>query len=54
MATHTVDGASHDWMDDVLVFRVLDSRHTAGLANLHAHVAVQKRPGPVPAVTSGM
>ncbi|HXE76457.1 MAG TPA: ABC transporter ATP-binding protein [Candidatus Xenobia bacterium] len=50
-ATHTVDGASHDWLDDVLAFRVVDSRHTAGLANLHARVAVQKRAGRVPAVT---
>ncbi len=45
-ATHTVDGASHDWLDDVLAFRVIDSRHTAGLANLHARVAVQKRSSP--------
>ncbi len=50
-ATHTADGASHDWLDDVLVFRVIDSRHTAGLANLHARVAIQKRAGPVFAAT---
>ena len=43
-ATHTVDNVSHDWLDDVLGFRVVDSRHTAGLANLHAQVVVQKRP----------
>lgn len=42
-ATHTVDGASHDWLDDVLLFRVVDSRATAGLANLHARVAIRKR-----------
>lgn len=42
-ATHTVEGMSHDWLDDVLAFRVFDSRHTGGLANLRAQVAIQKR-----------
>lgn len=43
VATHTVEGVSHDWLDDVLAFRVIDSRYTGGLANLHANVVVQKR-----------
>ena len=42
-ATHTAEGVSHDWLDEVLAFQVVDSRHTAGLANLRAQVAVQKR-----------
>jgi lipopolysaccharide transport system ATP-binding protein len=42
-ATHTVEHISHDWLDDVLAFRVVDSRYTGGLANLHAQVAVQKQ-----------
>jgi ABC-type polysaccharide/polyol phosphate transport system ATPase subunit len=42
VATQSPDGASHDWLDDVLAFQVIDSRHTAGVANLHAEVAARK------------
>lgn len=51
-ATHTLEGISHDWLDDVLAFRVVDSRYTGGLANLHAQVAVQKRAASEAAVAS--
>jgi len=32
VATQSPDGASHDWLDDVLSFQVLDARRAAGVA----------------------
>ena len=43
VATQSLDGSSHDWMDDVIVFQVVDERYTAGVANLHAKVTARKR-----------
>ena len=37
-ASHDPDGVWHDWMEDALAFTVLDSRYTAGVANLRAEV----------------
>lgn len=42
VATQSPDGTSHDWLDDVLAFQVIDSRHTAGVANLHAQVTARR------------
>jgi ABC-type polysaccharide/polyol phosphate transport system ATPase subunit len=42
VATQSLDGASHDWLDDVLVFQVVDDRYTAGVANLRARVTARK------------
>ncbi len=39
-ACHDPDGTAHDWLDDAIAFSVTDSRPTAGVANLHAQVAV--------------
>jgi ABC-type polysaccharide/polyol phosphate transport system ATPase subunit len=44
VATQNADGSSHDWLDDVLAFEVLDSRALAGVANLRAKVEWQKKP----------
>jgi len=38
VATQDPDGSSHDWLDDVVVFEVIDTRHAAGVANLRAKV----------------
>jgi hypothetical protein len=38
VATQNVDGSSHDWMDDVLAFDVVDTRSAAGVSNLRAKV----------------
>ena len=37
-ASHDPDGVWHDWMEDAVAFAVLDSRYTAGVANLKATV----------------
>ena len=39
IAVQHPDGHSHDWLDDVLTFRVLDHRRLAGVANLHPKVS---------------
>jgi lipopolysaccharide transport system ATP-binding protein len=39
-ACHDPDGTAHDWLDDAVAFSVADSRYTAGVANLRAHVSV--------------
>ena len=44
VATQNADGSSHDWLDDVLVFEVVDARALAGVANLRAQIAWQKKP----------
>src|SRR5206468_11672792 len=36
VATQSPDGCSHDWLDDVLSFQVIDSTRPAGVANLRA------------------
>jgi ABC-type Fe3+/spermidine/putrescine transport system ATPase subunit len=38
VAVQHPDGHSHDWVDDVITFRVLDTRRLAGVANLHPTV----------------
>jgi lipopolysaccharide transport system ATP-binding protein len=45
VATQALDGSSHDWLDDVIVFQVVDEKYTAGVANLHANVAVHRFTG---------
>ncbi len=42
VATQSLDGSSHDWLDEVIVFQVIDEKYTAGVANLHAAVTVRK------------
>ena len=37
-ATQNADGTSHDWLDDVIAFEVVDTRVAAGVANLRAKV----------------
>lgn len=37
-ASHDPDGIWHDWMEDAIGFSVVDSRYTAGVANLRARV----------------
>jgi len=44
VATQNPDGSSHDWLDDVLAFEVVDARALAGVANLRAKVEWQKKP----------
>jgi len=39
LAVQHPDGHSHDWLDDVLTFRVLDHHWLAGVANLHPKVS---------------
>ena len=42
-ASHDPDGTPHDWLDDAVAFTVTDERGTAGVANLRARVAVERR-----------
>ncbi|HWP84050.1 MAG TPA: ABC transporter ATP-binding protein [Terriglobia bacterium] len=51
VATQSPDGSSHDWLDDVLSFQVVDSRRAAGVANLQTRVRVRKiaAGSPIPA-----
>ena len=44
VATQSPDGTSHDWLDDVLSFQVIDTRRAAGVANLEARVTSRKLP----------
>jgi hypothetical protein len=37
-ASHDPDGVWHDWLEDAVAFTVIDSRYTAGVANLRAAV----------------
>jgi ABC-type polysaccharide/polyol phosphate transport system ATPase subunit len=48
VATQAPDGASHDWLDDVLTFQVVDTRRAAGVANLEARVRCRKLPARSP------
>ncbi len=43
-ATQSSDGASHDWLDDVLAFQVIDLHRPSGVANLRARVLSRKLP----------
>jgi ABC-type polysaccharide/polyol phosphate transport system ATPase subunit len=38
VATQHPDGSSHDWLDDVIPFEVVDTRVAAGVANLRATI----------------
>ena len=38
VATQSPDGSSHDWLDDVISFDVVDTRAAAGVANLRAEI----------------
>jgi lipopolysaccharide transport system ATP-binding protein len=38
VASHDPDGVWHDWMEDAVGITVTDTRYTAGVANLRAHV----------------
>jgi lipopolysaccharide transport system ATP-binding protein len=38
VATQNADGSSHDWLDDVIPFDVVDTRIAAGVANLRAKI----------------
>jgi lipopolysaccharide transport system ATP-binding protein len=42
VATQSADGSSHDWMDDVLSFQVVDTPRRAGIANLEAIVSSRR------------
>ena len=42
VATQSPDGASHDWLDEVLSFQVIDFVRRAGVANLQARVTSRK------------
>ena len=42
-ATQNADGTSHDWLDGVLAFEVVDSRVRSGVANLRAEIAWQRK-----------
>jgi ABC-type polysaccharide/polyol phosphate transport system ATPase subunit len=48
VATQSPDGTSHDWLDDVLTFQVVDTRRAAGVANLDARVSCRKLPARSP------
>jgi lipopolysaccharide transport system ATP-binding protein len=39
VATQNPDGSSHDWLDDVIPFEVVDARAASGVANLRASIA---------------
>ena len=41
VASHDPDGAAHDWLEDAVLFAVVDDRYTAGVANLRARVEVR-------------
>jgi lipopolysaccharide transport system ATP-binding protein len=42
VAAQYSEGYSHDWLDDVITFRVVDARPLAGVANLHPAVKCTK------------
>lgn len=39
-ASHDPDGVWHDWLEDAIAIRVVDTRYTAGVANLRARVTL--------------
>jgi lipopolysaccharide transport system ATP-binding protein len=38
VATQSSDGSSHDWLDDVIAFEVVNTRQAAGVVDLRAKV----------------
>jgi energy-coupling factor transporter ATP-binding protein EcfA2 len=42
-ASHDADGTAHDWVDDAVAIAVVDSRYTAGVANLRAKIKIEKK-----------
>ncbi len=40
VASHDPDGTEHDWLEEAVLFSVVDSRYTAGVANLRARLRV--------------
>lgn len=40
VASHDPDGTQHDWLEEAVLFSVIDSRYTAGVANLRAEVRI--------------
>jgi lipopolysaccharide transport system ATP-binding protein len=42
VASHDPDGVWHDWMEEGIAVQVVDTRYTAGVANLHAMVEVAR------------
>lgn len=43
VASHDPDGVWHDWLEDAVAFSVVDTRYTAGVANLRAKVEVARK-----------
>jgi len=41
-ASHDPNGTAHDWLDDAIAVTVTDDRYTAGVANLRAHINVER------------
>ena len=41
VASHDPDGTAHDWLEEAVLFSVVDDRYTAGVANLRARVVVR-------------
>jgi lipopolysaccharide transport system ATP-binding protein len=41
-ASHDPDGVWHDWLEDAVAFSVVDTRYTAGVANLRARVSAER------------
>lgn len=41
-ASHDPDGVWHDWIEDAVGFSVVDTRYTAGVANLRARVTCSR------------
>jgi lipopolysaccharide transport system ATP-binding protein len=44
-ASHDPDGVWHDWLEDAVALEVVDSRYTAGVANLRAVVSFERSGG---------
>ncbi len=42
VASHDPDGTWHDWLEDAVAFSVVDTRYTAGVANLRATVRLER------------
>jgi len=39
-ASHDPDGTAHDWLEEAILFTIIDDRYTAGVANLRAQVVI--------------
>ena len=42
VASHDPNGVWHDWLEDAVTFSVSDLRYTAGVANLRAHISIER------------